>query len=79
MTLEEKGGERKSAEGMSGHGDGINVKSCVSWTTAQVCPRTVGSWQEAGKPENKMLQEAGQAEQEGLKWKVQREKERKPK
>lgn len=47
VTLEVKG-ERKYTEGTSGHVDGVRVENCVSWTPAQIHPRTAGSWQEAG-------------------------------
>lgn len=47
VTLEEKR-ERMYAEGTSGHGAGVNMESCVLWTTAQARPRTAGTWQEAG-------------------------------
>ena len=41
MTLAVKG-ERKYMEGTSGHGDGVRVENCVSWTAAQIHPEQWG-------------------------------------
>lgn len=40
--------KRKSTEGTSGHVDGVGVENSASWPAAQIRPRTVGSWQQAG-------------------------------